>query len=129
MGDEVLDGLDVVDGAGDDMAGALLVEEVMGQALDVGVDADHELVHDPVGGHVGEAAVAVARETADQIGDEEDEGEVEQAGGAAAALGEPLDQAADDEGREEVGEGEEEAAEGGEEDEAAVALDYWRPWG
>ena len=61
VGDEVLYGLDVVDGARDEIAGALAGKESMRQALHVPVDAHHQLVEGAVGGLVGEPPVAIAR--------------------------------------------------------------------
>ena len=99
VGDEVLDGFDIVDGAGDEVASALPVEEAVGQALDMVVSAGHQLVHDAVGSYVRVASVAVAGETASEVDDQQQSGEFEQAGIAAAALGEPLDQTADNQRR------------------------------
>jgi hypothetical protein len=57
--DKILDRFDVVNGAGDEVAGALFVEETVRQSLHMRIDADHQSVHDAVGGDMREAAVTV----------------------------------------------------------------------
>ena len=52
VGDEVLDGFDVVNGSRDKAARALIVEEAVGQTLQMPIDAGHQVVHHPVGGYV-----------------------------------------------------------------------------
>ena len=114
VGDEVLQRFDVVDGTYDQGAGALAVVEAVRELLKVAIDARHQIGGDAVGGHMGELAVEIAADAAKHIDNSQHGGHCQQAGGGAAALGDPLDQAAHQQGRNKGRRGEEQAAEDGE---------------
>ena len=64
VGDEVLQGFDIVDGAHDQGAGALAVVETVGELLQMSIDTRHQTGGDAVGGHMGELAVEIAADAA-----------------------------------------------------------------
>ena len=67
VGDKILHGLHVVDGASHEIAGAALVEKAVRHPLQMAVHPNHEPVHDLIGRHVRVQTVPIAHQAPDQV--------------------------------------------------------------
>ena len=77
MSDKILDGLNVVDRAGNQPAGALRMKKAVGQTLQVGIHPDHKAVQDIKRHLVGETPIAIPKQPPADIHHQQQSGNAE----------------------------------------------------
>jgi hypothetical protein len=106
----VFDGFNVIDRPGNQRSGPLVVEEAVWQALQVGVNPDHQRMQDVKRHLMREPTIAITTQATNEIHQQQDDGDCGQGLERATPVRGPLNQTPDEQRRNKTSGGKQQAA-------------------